>query len=228
MSEYLIINIGTILFPLLYSFESTIKFYRKLPSVGLSALVVGIIYIIWDIIATSRGDWAFNEKFLLGINIFNLPLEEILFFVTVPYSMIFLYEISKYYFMNRRIEFNPRIFLIVSGIFLLISLIYYDQDYTLTVMVFNSILFGIFAFFQLDLLFRIQFWIYMLLAFIPFVLVNYFLTSLPVVLYSSEAIFNVRITTIPVEDFFYSFSLVAFYIYTYELFQQKFLMKGDK
>lgn len=228
MSEYLIINIGTILFPLLYSFESTIRYYRKLFAVLVSTLIVGIYYIVWDVIATARGDWSFNPDFLLGINIFNLPLEEIFFFITVPYSMIFLYEISKYYFTKKEVKYNPKFLLIIAVIFLVVSIINYNQDYTFTVMLTNAILFSILSFHQIDILFRMQFWMYMILAFIPFFLVNYFLTSLPVVMYGTESIFNIRITTIPLEDFFYNFSLVFFYVYVYEIFQKKFFIKKRK
>ncbi len=227
MSEYLIINISTILFPLLYSFESTINYFRKLPAVIVSTIIVGVYYVVWDVIATSRGDWSFNADFLLGIDVFNLPLEEIFFFITVPYSMIFLYEISKYYFTKKEIKYNPKMLLIVAVVFFIVSIINYDQDYTFTVMFTNGILFSLIAFSQIDILFRLQFWIYMLLAFIPFFLVNYFLTSLPVVIYGTESIFNIRITTIPLEDFFYNFSLVFFYVYVYEFLQQKVFIKGE-
>jgi lycopene cyclase domain-containing protein len=66
-----------------------------------------------------------------------------------------------------------------------------------------------------------RFWIYIFLAFFPFVLTNYFLTSIPVVIYNPERFSQIRITTIPVEDFFYSFSLVTGYIYVYELVKSK-------
>jgi len=47
------------------------------------------------------------------------------------------------------------------------------------------------------------------------------------VLYGAESILNIRITTIPIEDFFYSFSLIAYYIYFYELIMNKFLTTND-
>lgn len=58
----------------------------------------------------------------------------------------------------------------------------------------------------------------MLLTFIPFLIVNYILTSLPVVTYNPNEITGFFVITIPAEDFFYSFSLIGFYILVYELF----------
>ena len=66
-------------------------------------VIVGGVYIYWDVLATERGDWAFNDSYILGIRFFGLPLEEILFFVTVPYAMIFLYE--TFSFFSERLEF---------------------------------------------------------------------------------------------------------------------------
>jgi len=84
MSEYLLINIFIIIVPLLLIFEQKLKFYKKVPAVLISILVVSTVYIIWDSIAAKAGDWAFNPKYLIGVYFFDLPLEEILFFIIFP------------------------------------------------------------------------------------------------------------------------------------------------
>jgi lycopene cyclase domain-containing protein len=62
-----------------------------------------------------------------------------------------------------------------------------------------------------------NFWITIFITYIPFLIVNYILTSVPIVTYNSEAFWNIRITTIPLEDFIYSFSMIALWILFYEL-----------
>ena len=65
------------------------------------------------------------------------------------------------------------------------------------------------------------YWIFISIMFMPFLMVNYFLTSLPVVTYNPEAFSNIRITTIPLEDFFYSFSMLSFNLLVYRFMLEK-------
>ena len=57
------------------------------PSVVISA----VPFIIWDMFATWRGHWSFNPRYVVGINVGNLPIEEYLFFLVVPQSCILLW-----------------------------------------------------------------------------------------------------------------------------------------
>lgn len=221
MSIYLIINIGIIIFPLLYSFEKSISYYKKYHAVLISTIIVGIPFIVWDIFATQRGDWAFNPKYISGIYFAGLPIEELLFFVTVPYSMIFLYEIAKHYLPSRKIRLEKRIIYAITIILLILAAYNYSQNYTWTVMIFSAFTLLIMGVSKLSFTKESRFWIYISLAFFPFALTNYFLTSLPVVQYNPESFSQIRITTIPLEDFFYSFALVTNYIYVYELVKSK-------
>jgi len=228
ISTYLLINILIIIVPLLLSFEKKIKYYKKLPALLTSIIIVGGIYIVWDIIATFRGDWSFNKEFISGIKIINLPIEEVLFFITVPYSAIFLYETGKLYMKESFFKINkPMIYLIVISL-VIIAVIFNDQYYTFTVMIFCA-LFLILAQLlnnRINVIHSDLFWKWILFMYLPFFIVNYFLTSLPVVVYSPQAIWGVRISTIPFEDFFYSFSMLSFYLIVYLAVKKKWLKES--
>jgi len=132
MSAYLLINIGIIAVPLLFSFEKNIQFYKKFPYILISMFVVGLFYVLWDIHAAANFHWSFNPEFTGNIKIAGLPLEEILFFVTVPYSMIFLYEVFIFYF-NDKINISPPAQIttrILSLIFLVSALFMINNAYT--------------------------------------------------------------------------------------------------
>jgi len=62
---------------------------------------------------------------------------------------------------------------------------------------------------------RLAFWAYLISGFLLFILFNYFLTSLPVVIYSPSAVSGVRFLTIPLEEVFYNFTMMSVYLAFY-------------
>lgn len=221
MSTYLLINIAIIFFPLILSFDKNLKFYKKVPYVLQSVAFISTAYIVWDVIATKRGDWAFNPEHLIGINILGLPIEEILFFFTVPYSCIFIYETVCFYIKETKLNFNGKLFLIPAILIIILGTIFYDQNYTFTVSIFVGAFFIGAILFNESLLGSRNFWITILISFLPFLIVNYFLTSIPVVTYNDNAFSGKRFITIPYEDFLYSFSMISLWILFYVLAKEK-------
>jgi len=219
MSKYLIINILIIIVPLFLSFEKNLKFYRKVKPVLKSILIVSSAFIIWDVIATQRGDWAFNPDYLIGVKFFGLPIEELLFFITVPYACIFIFETVKFYIKDKTLKINENILLFISLIIVFISVLNYERDYTFTVTLFTAFSFLLLKFWGKHLFASKNFWITLLISYIPFLIVNYFLTSIPIVTYNSLSFSDIRFITIPIEDFFYSFSMISMWILFYNLFE---------
>ena len=95
---YLLIDFFTILVPFLYSFDKRAYFYKWWPKLFPALLFGGIPFLIWDHYFTVKGVWSFNDKYITGIKLFELPIEEILFFIVVPYACLFIYACMKYYF----------------------------------------------------------------------------------------------------------------------------------
>ena len=221
MSTYLLINLFIIFVPLILSFDKNLKFYKKVPYVLQSLAFISTAYIIWDVIATARGDWAFSADHLIGFYILGLPLEEILFFITVPYACIFIFETVSFYVKEKIFNINSKLFLIPAVLFVLLGVFFYNQNYTFTVSIFTTAFFiGAFLFYK-SLLVSRNFWITMLISFLPFLIVNYFLTSIPIVTYNDAAFSAKRFITIPYEDFLYSFSMISLWILFYELAKGK-------
>lgn len=215
MSTYFVINFLIIIFPILFSFDKKVSYYKNIFSVLISTLTVGLIYFLWDIFAVIRGDWYFNPGFVSEILFFNLPVEEVLFFITVPYSCIFIYEVIKSYTGERLLSINPRYSLIPIFILIIIALIFYKQYYTFTVLLFSAVFLLSALFFFNSIIKSRVYWLTVIISYFPFFIVNYFLTSLPVVQYNAKAIWGIRVLTIPLEDFFYSYSLISFWLLVY-------------
>lgn len=207
---YLILDGLTLLFPMLLSFDKKVAYYKKWKAVFFASTVIAIPFLVWDAYFTSHGVWGFNENYLTGIHVYNLPIEEILFFWVVPFACTFIYECCKYYFRN----INPRILnnsLILAMLALIITLglISLHGWYTRSITI--SVLFTLFVWMR-NRSYRFIGPAF-LLSLIPFLVVNGVLTGSfieePIVWYSDAHFSGYRIFTIPVEDTAYSFTLIV-------------------
>lgn len=66
--------------------------YRQ-PLRLLKALApVAIIFLVWDAIAIALDVWHYNPRYVSGINVPFMPLEEFLFFVVIPVCGLLTYS----------------------------------------------------------------------------------------------------------------------------------------
>lgn len=215
MTEYSILLISSIIVPLIFSFEKQIFFIKKIKQVLLSIVIVAIPYLIWDEIFTQNKIWGFSEGRVSDFKIFSLPVEEVLFFVVVPYALIFVYEVVKFYLGDKEFQINYRLFLFLSIAFLLIASFVYPRTYTTLQMLVTAFLFLIVWITKNKLFSSQTFWLFILISYVPFFVINYFLTSIPIVWYDNTENLGVRVITIPVEDFFYHFAYTSFVLIVY-------------
>jgi lycopene cyclase domain-containing protein len=82
--------------PFVLSFWRPLKFYRNLSALSITIFFIVIIYGAWDVFAVYRGHWYFDPEAVWGFRIINLPIEEVLFFVVIPFCCIFTWEAIKY------------------------------------------------------------------------------------------------------------------------------------
>jgi lycopene cyclase domain-containing protein len=94
MYLYLLLNLGSLSIPFFYSFNEKMQFIKQWKTVFLSIFLVAFFFIIWDIIFTKNGVWGFNPDYHLPFKIAGLPIDEMLFFICIPYASIFIH----YYF----------------------------------------------------------------------------------------------------------------------------------
>jgi len=96
MSQYMRVLVLAGIVPFLLSFWSPLRFWRNKSALVSSIGLVVIIFGAWDVLATLRGHWYFNPKGVWHFRIFNLPVEEVLFFVVIPFCCIFTWEAINY------------------------------------------------------------------------------------------------------------------------------------
>jgi len=217
-----------IAFPLIFSFERRwIKFHTKIKPLLVSLLIVGIFFIAWDILATSRGHWSFNPIYINETTFMGLPIEEILFFVTVPYSCLFVFDSILHFVEDKRL-FSPKrwIFYTIGVLITLSAVAFYGKEYTFLAIISVGLTFLFVSVVDLKLFSSRAYWIYTFLTLTLFLLFNYILTSTPVVLYSQNAISGFRITTIPIEDFLFNYSMLTSYLTVYLWASKKLKIKS--
>lgn len=216
MYLYLYLNIFTILFPLLLSFDKKVAFYKNWPALFPAIFVNAVVFMVWDSWFTSIGVWGFNAEYLTGIYIFNLPLEEVLFFVTVPYACVFIYDVLNAYIAKDLLQHYAKgIALALMLMLPLIAVFHIGRLYTSITFFALALLHLIhLRFFKTRYLGR--FYLMYVVHLVPFLLVNGVLTYLPIVWYNNSYNLGLRIVTIPVEDSMYSMLMLLLTISVYE------------
>ena len=101
MSLYAWVIILSFAGPFALSFDKKVAFHKEWRFVFLAALIVAVPFLIWDELFTQWKVWGFNPTYLLKIYLGQLPLEEVLFFVVIPYNFIFILKVIQAYFPNR-------------------------------------------------------------------------------------------------------------------------------
>ena len=217
--------IFTIIGPFSLSFDKKVHFYTYFPLLFKSILPVSTLFIFWDILFTEKSIWGFTAEYISSIKIANLPLEEVLFFILVPFACLFIYEVSKSYFPNLNVSkvIKPFNYLFISlGLLLIIKGI--GNWYTCSAVTTGILLVLIFGIILKKSWYG-WFVLSFLVALIPFLIVNGILTGAttpkPIVWYSENHIVGWRIITIPVEDIFYNLSLLLPITAIFEYFKNK-------
>jgi lycopene cyclase domain-containing protein len=219
-STYLLLDIGTILFPLLLSFDKKVAFWRKWKFLFPAMILVAIFFLVWDYMFTLWGVWGFTPAYITGAYLGNLPLEEVTFFLVVPYACVFVYECLKAYFPSDPLRNIYKGIHVAVMLLMALALIFYsDRLYTAV-----TAMLLLFFLMMHSWVWRSNYLSFFYLAWIicivPMLIVNGVLTALPVVWYEPAEQIGQRLGTIPVEDFFYNMLCMLMNIGIYERLQR--------
>lgn len=193
------------------------------PAIG----IVGFAFLIWDVYFTKIGVWGFTADYLLGIQIFGLPLEEILFFICIPYACLFTYYCLK--LMLDTYKLLP-IRWVTAG---LIAVLFFVSIYA-SFKLYTTVTFGMLCITLAVLWWKNPKWLArlytsLLMLILPFLIVNGILTGTgletQVVWYNPNELIGFRVGTIPVEDFAYGTLLIILNVSIFEYLNIKQLKK---
>ena len=127
---YLSVDFFSVIIPFIFSFHPKLKFYKNFKSFFPAAILVSLIFIVWDILFTEMGVWGFNPDYISGIYFFNLPIEELLFFICIPFACVFTYHcLTLFYKFEWNPPFENLFILCISYLLLITGLYFYDKLY---------------------------------------------------------------------------------------------------
>ncbi|MDZ7744047.1 MAG: lycopene cyclase domain-containing protein [Bacteroidota bacterium] len=220
MSIYLTINLLSISIPFIAGFDRKLKFYRQWKYLFPAMLLTMVLFIPWDVIFTDRAVWGFTPKYLSGIDLINLPIEEWLFFICIPYACIFTYESLNYLvkkdFLKKYVGAINYSLMAILGI---LAIIFHDRIYTFVTFTLMTLLL---ALQQLVIKGKYlgRFYFSFLFVLIPFFIVNGVLTGSliddQVVWYDNTENMGIRMFTIPLEDSVYALLMLMMNVSIYE------------
>ncbi|MHA4895984.1 lycopene cyclase domain-containing protein [Pedobacter sp. PWIIR3] len=217
---YLLIDFFTIIVPFVFSFHPKLNFYKTWKAFFPAVVITGLLFIAWDIYFTSISVWGFNPDYLIGVNISNLPVEEVLFFLCIPYSCVFTYHCLDLLFTEGLRPPKENLLTIsLILIFTALGAINHRHIYPMvTFITLASLL--VLAKYVIKVVWLGKFYLIYLVLLLPFFIVNGLLTGTgleaPVVWYNSEEIIGIRLLTIPVEDIFYGMALILMNLIIYK------------
>ena len=223
MSLYFKVLLFSFIIPFIFSFHQKIKFYKFFKQIAASLSLIGFFFIIWDIYFTKIGVWGFDKKHHSSIMLSNLPLEEVLFFFVIPFVCVFTYFVlSEKKVLNLNI--NTTFLKLICILLIVLAVLFFKNAYTISVLLLTILILLYIIYYRPDWI-GYFFSMYLIIHVFPFLLVNGvltgYITDLPPVWYDSNNIIGVRLGTIPVEDFLYSFILLFLNTSLFEYLRKK-------
>lgn len=211
--EYLLFNLFIFVPILLISLIRPYKL-RAIPfkSGAISITVSALFFIAFDMYATQLF-WYFNPKYILGMYLYKIPLEEFLFFFSVPFACLFIWENIR----NQK-KTAPDFTALLILLFSAIGMYGLNHRIWYTVSVSGMMI----ACIALDKILRTglfrnkRFYIFLIVVNVLTLIFNLYLTARPIVLYDFQFKTNLSVITIPVEDFIFGTALLTLNTLLYE------------
>jgi lycopene cyclase domain-containing protein len=220
---YLLVTLLSVSVPFLAGFHPLLKFYREWKYLFPAMFITLAFFITWDMLFTNLGVWGFNPKYVTGFYVFNLPVEEWLFFITIPYASIFTYHALNILLKFKiPLKVTNYVSYCLVAILLAIGVFSFPRLYTSVTFLLTAVFIFIHTV-SIRQQYLGRFYFSYLVVLIPFFIVNGILTGSfihhEVVWYNSDQILNIRMLTIPVEDSIYGLLLLMMNITLYEHFK---------
>jgi lycopene cyclase domain-containing protein len=222
---YFFINLGAVSIPLIAGFDKRLSFQNQWKHLFPAILLTMAVFIPWDMLKTHLEVWGFNPRYLLGYYIGNLPVEEWMFFIAIPYACLFTYHSLNYLVKKDYIGKSAGFLTVGLAFFLIIiGVLNIEKLYT-SVTFISTGAFLLFHQFMIRTRYMGKFYLMYFVTLIPFFIVNGLLTGsfIPeeVVHYDNTQNLGIRLGTIPVEDMVYGLLMLLMNVTWFEFLKSR-------
>lgn len=234
---YLMVDLAVLSLPLILSFDKKVSFYKEWKYFFPINLAVGAFFIIWDILFTEAGIWAFNPDYLLVPELFGLPIEECLFFLCIPYASVFTYFALRSYLKSNPLQ-NADTTLNAAGIITCLVLVVNFRNQWYTSITAFLTLFGLLWTMKNYKAWSADLWLAFFVLLPPFIISNGVLTGLDfreypflhndasiirdqIVWYHPGHNTGWRIFSMPADDLVYGFLLIGMHVAGIEALKER-------
>jgi len=226
---YLAVDLGAAAVPFLFSFHPRIRFHRMFGPAFAAISIVAAGFVLWDIYFTRLGVWGFNPEYLAGIYLDNLPLEEVMFFICIPFSCLFTYyTLKRTVFKKVSVPRDRPLAVLAGAAKIIFAAFHLNQLYTSSALFVCGVTLLWAAARKENIAVLMLSYLVLLL---PFFVVNGILTGTglpkPVVWYNNAENMGIRVLTIPIEDFFYGMAMILLNIIVFEILSARRQIAAD-
>ncbi|MEM6294662.1 MAG: lycopene cyclase domain-containing protein [Myxococcota bacterium] len=206
-AEYLLFDLLILAGPLALSLMPRHQFLAKARGIAIAVLLIAVPFIAWDA-AVAGEHWWFDARYTLGVELFGLPIEEVLFFFVVPYACVFSWEtiIGGQKAKARGsglVVYGIAVALVPAGIAVFAT----GREYTGLTLLSLGLAGVLDHMLGTGVLRMRRYWAYAALVLAFTAIFNTYLTMRPVVHYGEAYYLGIRLGTVPIEDFGYGLAL---------------------
>lgn len=218
---YLLINLVLLILSFVLALDKKAHPIRRWKLMVPAVLVSGVLFSIVAFILNQFKVSVFNGAYTIGVNILQLPIEEILFHFLLAFAGLNVYVVLNERFPKNSLEkFSLSVSNLLLGV--LVAMLFFTHTKVYSIAVF-SFLFLILLYVEYvnKLRFMYKFYRAYVIMLIPFCLLYVLIGGLPIIAYSVGETINLKIGVIPFEGFFYLMSILLLSVYLFELVKSK-------
>ncbi len=208
-AEYLLFDALVFLPPFLFSLTRVAGVRARLPALFFAIAATAVPFVAWDAAVAGR-HWSFEPTRVLGVRLFGLPIEEVLFFVAVPFACLFTWETllgGPRAALSSRLRLAP--FAVMALLLPAAYALSAGREYTAAALAALALSAALDRALGTRLFEHPRYWLFLAVVSALGLLFNGYLTGRPIVLYGAPYFLGLRLGPVPLEDFVYGAAMTS-------------------